>query len=513
VASGLTGATAAGRWVGTTVAGAPGAGTFLVGDFVNSHDGNFYQCTTAGSPGTWVTTGGSSSGDFFPVFNVLDFGAVGDGSTDDTAAIAATITAAVNAGGGTIFFGPLANGSPGDYLWKTTITLPVTVAESLYLPGTPPIFISTPLRFTGDTPGSKMPRGDTPTNYTAITFDPATPSFMLQGFGEGSIEIDHLTFNDGSTVANTFFFMTNTVSNIHDNMFIGNASFVNARTDVIHYGGAAATTGNGGATAIFQGYGSKLENNGCVSMRHLAVLQTAANGIKVAGNNMYNTCGTNAADAPIIIAGTAANDVGGCLIEDNTLEMTGVDTSGTQVQTGYAYGISVTWGRRNTFINNGIWDVAGSTSFVAGIIFDSNSQGNIYIEGEREPGFLWATGNVIEQQCQRALLQSLGNVPVITGTAVEIENGSQFLSAFTVDVTTNSSGQATFTFPAAFPNAVASVVGTVNGIDNAVDSRICWVGQIFDVTLSGGTVYIQPEVGSTANQSATFSVSFVAVGS
>lgn len=43
-------------------------------------------------------------------FNVRDFGAVGDGATDDTEAIQAAIDAAEAAGGGTVYF------PAGDYL-------------------------------------------------------------------------------------------------------------------------------------------------------------------------------------------------------------------------------------------------------------------------------------------------------------------------------------------------------------------------------------------------------------
>lgn len=58
---GLTGATAATRYVGATASGAPATGTFSVGDFSIDRTGAVYVCTVAGSPGTWVAIGGSSS--------------------------------------------------------------------------------------------------------------------------------------------------------------------------------------------------------------------------------------------------------------------------------------------------------------------------------------------------------------------------------------------------------------------------------------------------------------------
>jgi hypothetical protein len=51
---GFTGATAAVRFAGGTVSGAPSTGSFLVGDFVVSNDGNVYVCVAAGTPGTWT---------------------------------------------------------------------------------------------------------------------------------------------------------------------------------------------------------------------------------------------------------------------------------------------------------------------------------------------------------------------------------------------------------------------------------------------------------------------------
>lgn len=56
---GLTGATAATRYVGATASGAPASGTFAVGDFCVDQTGKLYVCTAAGTPGTWAQIGGS----------------------------------------------------------------------------------------------------------------------------------------------------------------------------------------------------------------------------------------------------------------------------------------------------------------------------------------------------------------------------------------------------------------------------------------------------------------------
>lgn len=59
--TGLTGATSATRYVGATTSGAPGSGTFAVGDFAVAQNGHIWVCTTAGSPGTWTDAGTAGS--------------------------------------------------------------------------------------------------------------------------------------------------------------------------------------------------------------------------------------------------------------------------------------------------------------------------------------------------------------------------------------------------------------------------------------------------------------------
>ena len=81
--SGLTGATAASRYVGATASGAPGSGTFVVGDFVIDQTAKVWVCTTAGSPGTWTQITSSNGG--VTTFNSRA-GAVSPTSGDYTAA-------------------------------------------------------------------------------------------------------------------------------------------------------------------------------------------------------------------------------------------------------------------------------------------------------------------------------------------------------------------------------------------------------------------------------------------
>ena len=56
-AGGLTGATAATRYVGATTYGPPTSGTFSTGDFINDQAGTIWTCTSGGTQGTWVAAG------------------------------------------------------------------------------------------------------------------------------------------------------------------------------------------------------------------------------------------------------------------------------------------------------------------------------------------------------------------------------------------------------------------------------------------------------------------------
>ena len=102
---GLTGATAAARFVGGTASGAPSSGTFAVGDFVVDQAGHVWICTVAGSPGTWANAGSSSG---VSSFNSRT-GAVVPGNADYLAVATGGLTGATAA---TRFVGGTASGAP-----------------------------------------------------------------------------------------------------------------------------------------------------------------------------------------------------------------------------------------------------------------------------------------------------------------------------------------------------------------------------------------------------------------
>jgi hypothetical protein len=79
--TGLSGATAASRYVGATASGSPVSGAFVAGDYVIDQTGKIWICTVAGSPGTWVQTGGGTGNVVGPSSATDGHLAVFDGTT------------------------------------------------------------------------------------------------------------------------------------------------------------------------------------------------------------------------------------------------------------------------------------------------------------------------------------------------------------------------------------------------------------------------------------------------
>ncbi len=116
--SGLTGSTVTTRWVGGTTSGAPTTGAHNVGDWCVAQNGKVWQCTVAGTPGTWV------SNPDVAVFRPIDY-APGNtydptGASDSSTSFAAAWTAAQAYSGHYVF-----QMSPGTFkvaTWSPTFT-------------------------------------------------------------------------------------------------------------------------------------------------------------------------------------------------------------------------------------------------------------------------------------------------------------------------------------------------------------------------------------------------------
>jgi hypothetical protein len=140
-ASGLTGAQIASRYVGATSGGAPVSGTFAVGDFViDTVNGTVIVCTTAGSPGTWVTlintisnqtVGGNKT--FTGSTSVAALSASGE-ITSSTAGIGVTLTEGTNARMGTAVL----NGTTAVVVSTTAVTSKSRIFLTIQTPGGTP---------------------------------------------------------------------------------------------------------------------------------------------------------------------------------------------------------------------------------------------------------------------------------------------------------------------------------------------------------------------------------------
>lgn len=110
--TGLTGATAASRYVGATASGAPASGTFLLGDFAVDQTGKIWICTTAGTPGTWTAAG--------PTIPVT----IAQGGTGQI-----TAAAALNALGGAAVAGDIGGTSAAPQVTGTHLGAPLPLAQ------------------------------------------------------------------------------------------------------------------------------------------------------------------------------------------------------------------------------------------------------------------------------------------------------------------------------------------------------------------------------------------------
>jgi len=274
-------------------------------------------------------------------FSVKAFGAKGDGSTDDTAAVQAAINAAA-ASGGTVFF------SQGIYLIAGSLTIPNSGGANPR---------QMPLRLTGVGSDSQATGTYPPGVYGSVlnlTYASGAAKFDTTGIGK--LEIDHVTLEDTGGDSVPFVATTNTTLHIHNCSFQGSKTGTAADQDAIVLGTA---------TEDFQGYGTVIRDNFFDYVRRAVYLLRGSNAVYVERNTIWLHAGSNLAGGAAIELDGTGDQAAGNSISGNLFEMAG-----------YVYGIKLTDSSANQMTGNSFWDAGAQTLGVFDL--DSNSGYNIY---------------------------------------------------------------------------------------------------------------------------------------
>jgi hypothetical protein len=329
------------------------AGTLVDLDDVTTSNAQVDQVPTATAVSGGTPTAFALRGPYRPVFTPEQFGAVGDGATDDYAAINAAINAAYNARGGTVFFGPKT------YRCNSVIVVPNDGSTAKATPGQSTITL---LGSGSGWAGLYLARGsDTPA--TVLDLRGSSADGLLQTHGTGYLEISGVQFANGGSTANTSPFVktTNTTVNIHDCAFFGARSLTGSACvqDGIILGGTTRSYGSG-ADFAFGGYGSVVRRNFFSSIRTAVRCNVWAESNVIDYNMISTECGGTAA---IILdttstPGTMTTDVphlSGNILSSNRIAITN-----------YTYGVLAKGNVRRTMaFGNTFWDNSLSTCLAA----------------------------------------------------------------------------------------------------------------------------------------------------
>lgn len=306
------------------------------------------------------------------------YGAVGDGTTDDTTAMNA-VWAAGQATGRTV---KLTAG-------KTYLCLGALAPTYT---GTGTSTLQKPLRVTG--PGQVSSNGywaSNPLNGGAtldLRYDGtggAHPA-KIDTRGAGAIEIDHINLISGGTDDFPIFQTTNTQAHIHHNFIQGNTGNTGSacKQDAIFFGGTTNTVGNT-ADAPFQGYGGSVHDNYFSHIRRAFVGRTYCNSIPFTSNTISTTCGND---------GTGTGNLGGAYeLHGRTSTdfcVGNIERGNTIECSGYKYAVALENAVSNAIGPSGYWDAGGP--YVSAIYLGAASNFNTVTDGYHTTTFPLVSG-------------------------------------------------------------------------------------------------------------------------
>jgi hypothetical protein len=381
------------------------------------------------------------------VYNISDFNAKIDGSTDDTTAVNAAIATAMT-NGGSVFVPP----GSGPCLCLGALDFPYTGSGT----DTP---TQKPLRIFGVGPSWNGYWAQHPINGGSILdlryaggdgFHVA----KIDTRGGGFLELDHLTITSGGSDNYQIMQTTNTTVFIHHNAIIGNQANYgqNCLQDFIRLGGTTTTPGDN-SNGQFQGYGSLLSNNYYSHIRRGSSFGCYVNGIMVQNETFSSYCGSGETHgAPYVFdpGSGASNETAGVQILGGTIEMVS-----------YPYAVALIEKSTNHYFN-GITTYDNGAAFIAQFYCGSGCVNNFI-----NPGY--------------------GALPLLAGPAAsgQIVYGSKIILPTGADGSvgsgTLSGGTATISTTAVTSNSLIFLTDTSNGAN---------IGTLSVGSITSGTSFI-----------------------
>lgn len=242
---------------------------------------------------------------------VADFGAVGDGSTDDSTSFQDAFNAAAAVGGVVTI---------PDGTFRIDSRLIVGFNDDEPWPQRPVI-----IRGAGADAYSGVTTTRAPSGGTILDMRSTDAPGCLDLRGSGRVTITGITFYQAGTAhTNPYIYATNTVVQIDGCSFFGHLdkSQGTCNQDAIVLGG---TSGDDGAEADsqFQGYGSVIDGNHFNRIRRCVWLRGSANGIVVRDNNVWHLCGGGDGIGAIQVTGNENKTTSGGVVIGNLIEMSG----------------------------------------------------------------------------------------------------------------------------------------------------------------------------------------------
>ena len=213
------------------------------------------------------------------VFNVKNYGAVGDGTTDDYTSVTNAISAAHTAGGGIVYF------PTGTYRINSQIVMPNLGTGTLYQQN-PITLRGATSQFSGYLDGNSNVRGSV-LDLRYAGSDPKLCTYAI-----GLLTFENLTLTDLGTSSNAFVYTTLTTLRTSNLTIQGNPSKSGATCDQDGFilGGTTAVYDNTNNSG-FSGYGTVIDQVRFDRIRRGVYGRTWCNSVVISNCTFGNSCG------------------------------------------------------------------------------------------------------------------------------------------------------------------------------------------------------------------------------